>query len=203
MEEESEGKKGRSEEKGLISKLLSSDRAVAVIVIAGLAGIALIFLSNALTPREIQDSSSQDVTTGQAEVIPEDYRNAVTEELGNMLASIEGVGRTKVMVTIDKTLQNIYATDTDQNGRETTRQNGYDENTDKQNTEKRSCIVIKNKDGSEQALTVGQMMPQVKGVLIVCDGGDDEAVRQRVIDAVSAALDISKTHICVSTMAHQ
>ena len=107
------------------------------------------------------------------------------------------------MVTIDKTLQNIYATDTDQNGRETTRQNGYDENTDKQNTEKRSCIVIKNKDGSEQALTVGQMMPQVKGVLIVCDGGDDEAVRQRVIDAVSAALDISKTHICVSTMAHQ
>ncbi len=203
MEEESEGKKGRSEEKGLISKLLSSDRAVAVIVIAGLAGIALIFLSNALKPREIQDSSSQDVTTGQAEVIPEDYRNAVTEELGNMLASIEGVGRTKVMVTIDKTLQNIYATDTDQNGRETTRQNGYDENTDKQNTEKRSCIVIKNKDGSEQALTVGQMMPQVKGVLIVCDGGDDEAVRQRVIDAVSAALDISKTHICVSTMAHQ
>ena len=203
MEEESEGKKGRSEEKGLISKLLSSDRAVAVIVIAGLAGIALIFLSNALKPREIQDSSSQDVTTGQAEVIPEDYRNAVTEELGNMLASIEGVGRTKVMVTIDKTLQNIYATDTDQNGRETTRQNGYDENTDKQNTEKRSCIVIKNKDGSEQALTVGQMMPQVKGVLIVCDGGDDEAVRQRVIDAVSAALDISKSHICVSTMAHQ
>ena len=203
MEEESEGKKGRSEEKGLISKLLSSDRAVAVIVIAGLAGIALIFLSNALKPREIQDSSSQDVTTGQAEVIPEDYRNAVTEELGNMLASIEGVGRTKVMVTIDKTLQNIYATDTDQNGRETTRQNGYDENTDKQNTEKRSCIVIKNKDGSEQALTVGQMMPQVKGVLIVCDGGDDEAVRQHVIDAVSAALDISKTHICVSTMAHQ
>ena len=157
MEEESEGKKGRSEEKGLISKLLSSDRAVAVIVIAGLAGIALIFLSNALKPREIQDSSSQDVTTGQAEVIPEDYRNAVTEELGNMLASIEGVGRTKVMVTIDKTLQNIYATDTDQNGRETTRQNGYDENTDKQNTEKRSCIVIKNKDGSEQALTVFQV----------------------------------------------
>lgn len=200
MKDGSDIKNPSREEKGMLSKLLSSDRAVSIIIIAGLAGIALIFLSNALKPRESADSSAQSTESITAS-LPEDYRAEITEELGNMLASMDGVGRTKVMVTIDKTQQNIYATDTDHNGRETTRTNGTDENADKQNTEKRSCIIVRKKDGSEQALTVGQLMPQIKGVLIICDGGDNEDVRQRIVDAVSAALDINKTHICVSKLA--
>ena len=71
---------------------------------------------------------------------------------------------------------------------------------DKQSNEKQSCIVIRQNDGSEKALTVGQLMPKIKGVLIVCEGGDDSEICERLSEAVSAALDVNKTHICVTKM---
>ena len=109
-----------------------------------------------------------------------------------MLASIEGVGKTKIMLTIDGTVRNIYATDNDIQQRETS--------SDKQSNEKQSCIVIRQNDGSEKALTIGQLMPKIKGVLVVCEGGDKEEVCIKVVEAVSAALDVTKSHICVSKL---
>jgi stage III sporulation protein AG len=171
-----------------------------MIVLAGLLGIALIFLSNALRQDKIRSYSRSSPTAAEEQSSVEDYRTQLTQELGHMLASISGVGRTKVMITLDGTEQYVYATDTDLVGRESTRGEGSGGNTDKQNNEKRSCILVKRGDGSQEPLTVGRLMPRVKGVLIVCDGGGSETVRQSVTDAVSAALDISETHICVSTL---
>lgn len=195
-EEQSEAKVS----KGIILNLLSNDRALGIIVILGLLGIFLIFISTYIKPTSAASAEVEE----ESEIISaselEEYRNNISEELGNMLASMDGVGRTKVMVTLDGTVRNVYATDVDVNGRETSRKNGSDENADKQSTEKKSCIVIRQKDGSEKALTIGQLMPQIKGVLVVCDGGDDKATRENIIAAVSAALDISETHICVSKL---
>lgn len=203
LEEKTEKEEGKKEvRKGLFS-FLEGDRAVSIIVLIGLLGIALIFLSNALHPQSTEPDPNKKESSISDRPYAEEYREAITEELGNMLASIQGVGRTRVMVTLDGTMQNIYATDTDQNGRESTRKSGTDENADKQNTEKRSCIVVRRKDGSEEALTVGQLMPAIKGVLVVCDGGGDGAVCERIKEAVSAALSISKSRICVSRLSEQ
>lgn len=199
-ETEKEKKPAEPQKKGLISKLLSSDRALAAIVLVGLLGVALIFLSNALRQDKIKSYGNSAADPAVEESSAEDYRTMLTEELGNMLASINGVGRTKVMITLDGTEQYVYATDTDLVGRESTRGAGDEGNTDRQNNEKRSLILVRQGDGSQQPLTVGRTMPKVKGVLIVCDGGGSETVRQSVTDAVSAALDISEAHICVSTL---
>ncbi|MBR2175697.1 MAG: hypothetical protein IJ861_01970 [Clostridia bacterium] len=183
---------------GIIPKLLSSDRALSIIVITGLIGIGLIFISSSLSPPSVSDAQPDESELTSDELL--DYRTQISEELGNMLASMDGVGRTKVMVTISGTVRNVYATDVDVNDRQTSRKSGSDENADNQNTERRSCIVIRQKDGSEKALTIGQLMPEIKGVLIICDGGDNEQVRDNIVRAVAAALDINDSHICVSKL---
>lgn len=200
MKEKEDEREPKKLAEGLIGRLLGSDRALTVIVIVGLVGIGLIFISSYIRPPSKDSAASVEESIGAENSGLEEYRSSITQELGNMLASIDGVGKTKIMITLDGGVRNIYATDTDTNGRETSRKNGEDENADKQNTEKRSCILVRGKDGSEKALTVGKMMPQVKGVLIVCEGGDDGDIVQRVKDAVSAALDISQSHICVSKL---
>ena len=200
MKEKEDEREPKKSAEGLIGRLLGSDRALTVIVIVGLVGIGLIFISSYIRPPSKDSAASVEESIGAENSGLEEYRSSITQELGNMLASIDGVGKTKIMITFDGGVRNIYATDTDTNGRETSRKNGEDENADKQNTEKRSCILVRGKDGSEKALTVGKMMPQVKGVLIVCEGGDDGDIVQRVKDAVSAALDISQSHICVSKL---
>ncbi len=178
------------------------DMLLKMIVFAGIAGIALIFLSSVFHFDENSGNKSNEsnvINEPNTEDISE-YRDELCEELGNMLASIEGVGRTKIMLTLDSTVKNIYATDNDYQQKETSAKGSSNENADKQSNEKKTCIVIRQKDGSEKALTIGKTMPSVKGVLVVCDGGDDGEVQKRVVSAVSAALNISDSHICVTKM---
>ena len=40
--------------------------------------------------------------------------------------------------------------------------------------------------------------PNIRGVAIVCDGGENAAVRENIINAVSAVLDIKTNKISVS-----
>ncbi len=178
-------------------KLLNNERTLSVIVMIGLLGIGLIFVSSYLSP------SGTDVVTDEKEEsltssFSQQYKDELTEELGNMIASIAGAGRTKVMITLKGTSKDIYAADTDINGKQSSKKAGTNENADNQNTEKKKYTIVRSKDGSEKALTLGQLMPEVKGVLVICDGGEDEIVREKIIQAVSAALDISKQHIYVT-----
>ena len=39
--------------------------------------------------------------------------------------------------------------------------------------------------------------PEIRGVIVVCDGGDNILIREKVISAVSGAFGISTTHISV------
>ena len=47
-------------------------------------------------------------------------------------------------------------------------------------------------------MSIGQLVPEIKGVLVVCEGGENENVRETIINAVSAALDITNSHIYVT-----
>ena len=40
--------------------------------------------------------------------------------------------------------------------------------------------------------------PKVRGVVVVCDGGDDPVVRSRVLEAVTKALSISSDKVCIT-----
>ena len=173
-----------------MGEIFKKENILKITVIAGLAGIVLIFCSDFFGGREKEDTFAE-VSKSEADTLTQ-YRQELCDELGNMLASIEGVGKTKIMLTLDGTVRNIYATDNDIQQRETS--------ADKQSNEKQSCIVIRQNDGSEKALTIGQLMPKIKGVLVVCEGGDKEEVCIKVTEAVSAALDVTKSHICVSKL---
>lgn len=44
--------------------------------------------------------------------------------------------------------------------------------------------------------------PTVRGVVIVCDGGDDPVVVSRVLGAVTRSLSISSDKVCITKLAH-
>lgn len=59
-------------------------------------------------------------------------------------------------------------------------------------------------DGAEQTeygkskdMLISVKAPQVRGVIVVCEGGDNIAVREKVINAVSGVFGISTTRISV------
>lgn len=54
-------------------------------------------------------------------------------------------------------------------------------------------VYLKNSDTKTVSIE-----PKVRGVVIVCDGGDDPLVVSRVLDAVTKALNISSDKVCIT-----
>lgn len=52
-------------------------------------------------------------------------------------------------------------------------------------------------DGSKEPVLVGVTAPQVRGVSIVCKGGDEAKTREKIIALVSGVLNIGKNRIYV------
>lgn len=58
-------------------------------------------------------------------------------------------------------------------------------------------VYLNNSDTKTQSIT-----PVVRGVVIVCDGGDDPIVINRVMSAVTKSLDISSNKVCVTKLSN-
>ena len=67
----------------------------------------------------------------------------------------------------------------------------------KESTEQK-YLLVEGEDGKKQALVKTTKEPAVKGIVIVCEGGDSTAVKAEVINAVTTALDISSSRVCVT-----
>ena len=112
------------------------------------------------------------------------------QSLAELVTNIQGAGNAKVMVTVERSAEQVYAQE-EKRSTQTTEDRGSNNSTET------NYILVKDADGSQRALAVTEVQPVVKGVVVVCDGGDDPVVQQRVIDAVTTALDITSVRVCV------
>lgn len=175
---------------GRLKELLRSERAGKILFFVGIAGIALIFLS-ALFP-------SGGGKTGSDGAPQEDYAAALEKKLEALVAGITG-GEANVVVTLESTSEYIYANETKQNT-DTTEdvQSGEKRKVQQKDNTENKYIIMDSSDGGEAALLVTELLPKVKGVVIVIDRADDEAVCERIVKAVTTALDLSARRVCVT-----
>lgn len=184
-----------SDAKNKFTSIFSNDKYRKIIIYLGIGGILLIFMSNLFK----QDDSKVIDTKVDEKISAERYINNLQQSLESIVSSIKGAGKCKVLVTLENGSETIYATEEkknkeaseDKSGGETTRKKESDD------CEKK-YITIKDSEGSERALAVTEIQPKIKGVIIVCPGGDDPQVQQRVVNAVTTALDITSKRVCVT-----
>ena len=179
-----------------LGKLAEHENWRKIIVGAGLLGIALIFLSGYLTSGST--SSQQTAVSSQPQPTAQNYEKSLETELQDLVTGIQGVGKARVYVTLEQTAQTVYATEEKTSGQTTQdKSDGTTTRNETDNNNETSYILVKNSDGSEKALPVTEIQPVVKGVVVVCDGGDSPQVQQNIIDAVTTALHITSVRVCV------
>lgn len=148
----------------------------------------------ALTVSEI--SAESKAASAQTTVISTsgtgEYAADLEMRLTSIISSIYGAGKTKVMVTLESGSEEIYLHDYN-----------YGENADpsgKNSFERKDEYVIVDSDGGEKGIVVRVAEPRVRGVAVVCEGGNSEVVREQIISAVTALLDISSAKVSVAKM---
>ena len=178
-----------------LGELFSQDKKVALIVVAGAVGIGLLLLSELFPASQPDSQPTQQVPTGT------EYAQALEDRLGEMIASMEGTGRVKVMVTLESGVEYVYAseektsTDTEQVFAAT-----GDTQTNRSKGDTENSYILVDGSGGKEALLQKQLEPRVQGVVVVCDGANSTVVQERVISAVTTALGISSNDVCVVEM---
>ncbi len=192
------GKQNAAGFKEKLLDFLKGDKKVKVIVFIGVLGIVLILLSDIIAPKQEKKAAGTDSNSTFTE-----SNQVIEQQIYDMVTAIEGVGKAKVMVTLESSAEYVYAKE-EKSNTDVTRdaQDGQGtKTTQKDSTEEKYIFV----DGSEgkQALLTTQKAPLIKGVVVVCEGGDDTTVRSRIIDAVTTALDIGSNRVCVTKMSNE
>ena len=166
-----------------------------IIFIVGVVGIVLVGFAQ-LPTRE-----KEVVQPPQSQSTYQEYGAELEIRLSDILGSIEGVGRVKVMVTMESSYGYEYATEnrTDVDKSSDVREE-QGEKIQEKNTVEETYVMVENNDGEKSALIKREMAPTLKGVVVVCDGGDDPVIKSSVVEMVSVAANLSTAKIAVSKM---
>ncbi len=152
------------------------------ILVLGLLGILLIYFSGFFSTESTEpvkkDTFSLDV-----------YIESTELKIQNIVSSITGEKSPQVMVTAKSALRQVYAVE-----------NNTSEKNDAENTQSESeekYVIIKNSKGEQQPVTVTEIQPEIKGVVVVSKYGSDFYVKEQIINAVRTALDLPTSKVCV------
>ncbi len=143
-----------NEAKERLAKWLDNAHVRKIIFIVGALGIALLFLSNFI--HLDKPGSTQ---TGESAAA---YGSQTESDLEDLLSHIQGVGKTRVLLTMENSVESVYL----DNGTTKTK----------------------------------EIEPRIRGVLVLCEGGDNPVAVARVSEAVTKALDISSAKVCISKL---
>lgn len=95
--------KNGKNKKQKIKDLLLTDKAGTIIILIGVIALGLIFISSLGSSNKVKSSDVGFDTTS--------YQSVLTEEIHNMVTSIEGAGESKILLTLDNSYEYIYLDD--------------------------------------------------------------------------------------------
>lgn len=156
-----------------------SDKTRKVLLIAAVIVTGILFILLSASPEK------KDEETVASRL--DNYIKETEHRLCNTISDIEGAGKTKVFITTENTFETVYASNASVN-----------ENTNGKTTEKSLAYSAGSSYSSPNPVVVKELCPDIKGVLIVCEGGKDSKISNEIKNAASIALGISKNKIYVT-----
>lgn len=178
-----------------LSELIKKENRAKLITLLGIVILILILLSETGA-----SCSKEEKTTMEQGFDCDAYAASIENRLCDIVGSIEGAGRVKVLVTLENSEEYIYASDSKQNSDSSeNRDTDGSTSTDTKSDSEESVIIVDGEKGRE-ALVRTMKLPSVGGVVVVCDGADNEKVRERITEAVTTALGITSRRVYVTKL---
>lgn len=170
-------------------KILDLIKKPRMLIIFGLLGIFLIFLSSLGGEKK---EETKEIIMGQINI--EEYRKNLEEDIADMVTDITGNRKVNVIVTLDSGIRYSYADIREESSSDKTEKEA--QITDSEIKE--GYVTVKSASGGEEALLLKTEMPEIRGVAVVCEGGDNEFINDKILNTITSALNITskRVYIC-------
>lgn len=160
-----------------LTALTREKKLVRLALILGIAGILLIYLSTWTGSGGTREQpAAQTVETAAGE-----YQRQLEESLARVVRAVTGEDKPEVMITLKNNGRAVYAADDRQRGEEA----------------ERTHVIVEDGEGGQDGLTVVDMEPEIRGVVIVSRYGGDPGVKEKLVNAARAVLGVSGNRVCV------
>ncbi len=174
----------------LLLKYTEKIKSPKTLIIIGIVGILLIFLSGVGGKSE----NTANTVSLDMGISSEEYREKLERDVKKIVKEITGSNSATVIVTLESGMRYKYANITEGASTDKT-----DNNTVSSSSElKQGYITVKTADGGEQALLITTQMPEIRGVAVVCTGGDNEVIAEKIKNTVTAALNITSQRVSIA-----
>lgn len=183
------------------------------LVIIFLCGVFLIVLSfpNLFTSKNTQKTSGKYISSnstiekqtskakGEEEI--DRYTSSLETELKEVLAKVNGIGAVDVMITVKSSKELVPLKDapyTQDNSNEIDGSGGsrVSSNINKED----STVLITNEQGETTPYIVKEIEPEIKGVLVIAEGGNNQTIINEIVEAVEVLFDVPTHKIKVMKM---
>ena len=171
-------------------------------VLLFLAGLMLVIIAIPTGEKKEEKTVKSENVEEQTQAVAEEteievYRERLCRQLEEFLQSMDGVGKTKVYITMHSSAEIIvernspYSKRTEEEvSKETSRTVGETENDSE-------VVLTQQADGSEAPIVIKEIVPVVKGVVVAAQGGDDMLIKKEITELVMALFGIEEHKIKV------
>ena len=170
--------------KTLRERLGGDKRLLNWIVLAGIAGMVLIALSEWLPDPQTEAVTEQEEPAAST---VSDYEADLEQRLEALICQVDGAGEARVMVTLSTSEYIVYATDSETHADGSSRQEH----------------LLLNEESAEPALVETTRTPEIQGVAVLCTGAESPDVQAQVTQIVQVLTGIGANRITVERMAQQ
>ena len=140
----------------------------ALLLAGAILGVFLLLWGNARSAAQNVPTDNDPETADM-----EEYARSLEERIRVFCEGVEGVGAARVAVSLESGYRRVYA-------------------------QEDSSYVMVGSGASRGTVYLTDEPPRLGGIAVICDGGGDPIVRQRLIGLLSAAYDIGTNKIYIA-----
>ncbi len=152
------------------------NRVTVITVICAVLGLALLLFTGGDGEKE-ESAEYRSVIS---------YTEKLERRVEEICLAVDGIDKVDVLLTLESGSEFVYA------------DNIKDESIGEGGRSYTSDYLIIEKDDGTAPVLVSEIYPRIRGVAVVCNGGDKPAVQKKLTELLSAALGISAGRIRIS-----
>lgn len=169
-------------------------------IVCGLAGLLLLVIAMPVKKTDSKEPMAEpEVQETQQQVA--DIRREYEQQLTEALSAVQGVGTVKVTVTMESTGKKIVEKDSPEESEVSSQKDNQGTENDSQSLRvQESTVYEESENGSQVPYVSSETYPEIRGVLVVAQGGDDPVLVQQIQEAVMALFHVEAHKIKVMKM---
>lgn len=167
-----------------------------MIAAAGVIAVGLLISYIPRSPKEkpLEDKQVVSVNSQKEELT---YEELLEKRLETILGQMDGAGKVDVMVTTNASKEKVLASEVVHNTSDTQEVDGSGGTRSTKKLDEQNKVIMQN---GNTPYVVKETRPQIEGVLVLAEGGDDAGVKESITKAVKSLVSIGENKISVFKM---